>query len=140
MIVADTNLISYLLLTGSHSEVAEQVLQKDAEWIAPLLWKSEFRNVLALYVRQTILTLDEAFSILDAADELMAGNAYEVSAYRVLQLTQQSGCSAYDCEFVVLAEDMQVPLVTSDRKILTAFPNLAVSPREFCEPSNPEKY
>ncbi|MEZ4637361.1 MAG: type II toxin-antitoxin system VapC family toxin [Caldilineaceae bacterium] len=107
---------------------------------APLLWKSEFRNVLALYVRQTILTLDEAFSILDAADELMAGNAYEVSAYRVLQLTQQSGCSAYDCEFVVLAEDMQVPLVTSDRKILTAFPNLAVSPREFCEPSNPEKY
>ncbi len=26
-------------------------------WIAPILWKSEFRNVLALYIRQGYLSL-----------------------------------------------------------------------------------
>lgn len=132
MIVADTNLISYLFLTGPHSALAEQVLQKDPDWIAPLLWRSEFRNVLALYLRQGILTLSQSFTIVDAALEIMIGSEYEVATYRVLQRTQESGCSAYDCEFVVLAEESQVPLVTSDQKLLKAFPQIAISPQNFC--------
>ena len=132
MIVADTNLICYLLLTGQHSPLAEQVLQKDAEWIAPPLWRSEFRNVLALYVRQEILTLNQSVRIFDTALELMIGHEYEVASARVLQLAHESGCSAYDCEFVVLAENLRVPLVTSDAKVLKAFPALALSPQQFC--------
>ncbi len=122
MIVADTNLICYLLLTGPQSQLAEQVLQRDAEWIAPPLWRSEFRNVLALYVRQEILTLNQSVRIVDTALDLMIGHEYEVASARVLQLAHESGCSAYDCEFVVLAEDLRVPLVTSDAKVLKTFP------------------
>lgn len=132
MIVADTNLISYLLLTGPQSELAEKVLQKDARWSAPFLWRSEFRNVLALYVRQDILTLQESFSIFDAALEVMTGHEYEIAPYRVLEFAHKSGCSAYDCEFVVLANDIQVPLVTFDKQILRAFPDIAIAPHEFC--------
>ena len=132
MIVADTNLICYLLLTGPNSELAEQVLQKDPEWIAPLLWRSEFRNVLALYVRQEILKLNESLAILDAALEIMTGHEYEIASYRVLQLAHESNSSAYDCEFIVLAEDMRVPLITSDKNLLQAFPNIAISPQQFC--------
>ena len=132
MIVADTNLISYLFLSGPYSELAEQVLHKDPHWIAPLLWRSEFRNVLALYLRQEILTLSQSFAIVDAALEMMNGSEYQVATYRVLQRAQESGCSAYDCEFVVLAEESQVHLVTSDKKLLQAFPQIAVSPQAFC--------
>jgi len=49
MIVTDTNLIGYLFLTSAHSMLAERVFQKDPVWAAPLLWRSELRNVLALY-------------------------------------------------------------------------------------------
>ena len=132
MIVADTNLIYYLLLTGPQSQLAEQVLQKDAEWIAPPLWRSEFRNVLAFYVRQEILTLNQSVHIFDTALDLMIGHEYEVASARVLQLAHESGCSAYDCEFVVLAGNLRVPLVTSDAKVLKAFPSLALSPQQFC--------
>ena len=125
MIVADTNLICYLLLTGPHSQLAEQVLQKDAEWIAPPLWRSEFRNVLALYLQQEILTLNQSVRIFDTALDLMIGHEYEVASARVLQLAHESGCSAYDCEFVVLAEHLRVPLVTSDVEVLKTFPQLA---------------
>jgi predicted nucleic acid-binding protein len=132
VIVADTNLISYLLLTGPHSQFAEHVLQKDSEWLAPPLWRSEFRNVLALYVRQEIFTLNQSVRIFDTALDLMIGHEYEVASSRVLQLAHESGCSAYDCEFVVIAQHLRVPLVTSDAKVLKAFPPLAVSPQQFC--------
>jgi predicted nucleic acid-binding protein len=49
-------------------------------------------------------------------------------SHHVLSLAAQSGCSAYDCEFVALAQDLRVPLVTTDRQILKAFPTVAVSP------------
>ena len=46
MIVVDTNVIGYLFLSSDQSVLAERALQKDNEWAAPILWRSEFRNVL----------------------------------------------------------------------------------------------
>ncbi len=57
MIVADTNIISYLFLPTAYSEKASRLYLQDVEWAAPSLWRSEFRNVLALYIRQQILSL-----------------------------------------------------------------------------------
>ncbi len=43
------------------------------------------------------------------------------------------GCirPAYDCEFVALARDLNVPLVTSDKQVLTQFPDVATSLATF---------
>jgi len=49
----------------------------------------------------------------------------------VLGLAAQSGCTAYDCEFVALAADLGTRLVTADRRVLAAFPDIAVAPRAF---------
>jgi hypothetical protein len=53
MIVVDTNVISYLLLPGALTPLA-QAAARQAPWSAPFLWRSEFRNVLAVYVRDFI--------------------------------------------------------------------------------------
>lgn len=37
------------------------------------------------------------------------------------------------CEFVAVANDLNVPLVTADRQILLAFPDVAASLNAFCE-------
>lgn len=58
MIVADTNLITYLLLPTPMTAAAETLYRDDPEWAAPLLWRSELRNVLALYLRKGLLPLD----------------------------------------------------------------------------------
>ena len=65
MIVADTNLIGYLYLESRHSPQAEKALRKDAHWAAPLLWRGEFRNVLALYIRKQWLSLEESRPIIE---------------------------------------------------------------------------
>ena len=127
MIVVDTNIIGYLYLTSERSSQAEQVLRRDPDWVAPLLWRSEFRNVLAFYIRKRWLNLQAAQEIMDEALGLMVGQEYEVVSSRILSLVVKSSCSAYDCEFVALAQDLGVSLVTVDKQVLDQFPESAVS-------------
>lgn len=132
MIVADTNIISYLFLPTVYSEKASRLYLQDAEWVAPSLWRSEFRNVLALYIRQQILSLPEALAIQEEAEALMADHEFTVTSVQVLTLTDSSQCcSAYDCEFVALAKQLSVKLVTEDKKILREFPDVALSLDDF---------
>ncbi len=131
MIVADTNLIAYLTIPGDRTPLAKQILQKDAIWVAPRMWQSEFQNVIAIYLNQGLYTLNEGLEFIQAAKNLMRHSHYQVASEQVIRLTHSSKCSAYDCEFVSLAQDLSVPLVTSDRKVLTAFPEIAVSLEDF---------
>ena len=131
MIVADTNIIAYLYLEGERSAQVEKLLEKDTQWVAPLLWRSEFRNVLALYMRKRNLALAQAQQIMQEAMLLMQEREYEIVSAHVLELVAASGCSAYDCEFVALAEDLGISLVTVDKKITKEFPQIAVSLDDF---------
>jgi predicted nucleic acid-binding protein len=131
MIVTDTNIISYLHLTCEFSTQAEQALLKDQFWTAPLLWRSEFRNILSLYVRQKLLILENAQLLMKEALRFMQNHEYEVASDQVLSLAAASGCSAYDCEFVALAKDLALPLITVDKQILKQFPDTAVSLEKF---------
>lgn len=131
MIVVDTNIIGYLYLTSDHSAQAEQALLKDSLWAAPLLWRSELRNVLAYYIRKGYLSLEEAQQVMAEGSRLMQDREFEVTSHQVLSLVAASSCSAYDCEFVALAKDLDVPLVTVDKQILTQFPVIAVSLDEY---------
>lgn len=133
MIVVDTNVIGYFYLSSQYSELADLLFQKTNDWAAPLLWRSEYRNVLAFYVRKKIITLPDAISLFETAVSLLHGNEYEINSHQVLRLSQASGCSAYDCEFVNLAQDLNVPLVTMDKRILQNFHDTAVSIQDYME-------
>jgi predicted nucleic acid-binding protein len=126
VIVVDTNIIAYLHLVGEFTDRAETLLRKDSEWAAPLLWRSEFRNLLAGYMRRKTLTFEETREVQAEAESLMAGSEHEVDSQSVLELVRDSGCSAYDCEYVALAMRLGVKVVTADGKLLRAFPRLAI--------------
>lgn len=131
MIVVDTNIIAYLYLSSERSSEVEKALLKDPDWAAPMLWRSELRNVLAQYIRKGFLSHEDAVQVMDEAITLMSGGEYQVASMDVLELVRMSTCSAYDCEFVALARDLGVRLVTVDKKILREFPAHAVSLGEF---------
>jgi predicted nucleic acid-binding protein len=131
VIVADVNLIAYFWITGEHTAAAEAVLASDPEWAAPLHWRSEWRNVLAGYLRRGELDVAGALERVAAAEALFRGREYLVEAAPVLDLVARSSCSAYDCEYVALARQLGVPLVTADRRLLAEFAGTAVSPGAF---------
>jgi predicted nucleic acid-binding protein len=122
LIVVDTNVLAYLYLPGEHTAAAELLLERDPEWTAPILWRSEFRNVLAGFLRRKSLTFDQACNLQREAEGLLDGFEFEVDSSAVLQLVRDSDCSAYDCEFVALAIRLDTRLVTMDGKLLRAFP------------------
>jgi predicted nucleic acid-binding protein len=123
VIVVDSNVLAYLYLPGDLTARAEALLQADPEWTAPILWRSEFRNILAGYMRRGSLTFDQAASLQREAEDLMRDCEFEVDSNEVLQLARDSDCTAYDCEFVAVAAKLDVKLVTMDKKLLRAFPN-----------------
>jgi len=127
VIVVDTNVIAYFLLGGEKTSSARSVFKRDSKWAAPLLWRSEFRSVLAMYIRQGKLKTGKAMEFMNEAETMMQGEEYQVDSDRVIKLINSSKCSAYDCEFIALAQHLDIPLVTSDRQILVAFPDTAVS-------------
>jgi predicted nucleic acid-binding protein len=127
MIVVDTNILSYFFLDTIYSEKAVKLFKQDYVWSAPYLWKNEFRNVLTLYLRKGLLSIEDAFILMEKAELLMDGNEFYVTSRHILTLANESNCSAYDCEFVALAQLLKVKLVTEDKKIISEFKNIAVN-------------
>ncbi len=130
MIVADTNLIVYLFITGDQTALAQKVLDKDPQWIVPPLWQSEFRNVLAAYIRRG-MALQQAKRIMSNAMQTLEHRQVVPSAEDILDLVAESGCTSYDCEFIALAMQLGITLVTADKQLLKQFPNLALSLEDF---------
>lgn len=133
MIVADANLIAHLTIRSEFSPLTEAVYAADADWAAPLVWLSEYRNTLAKYLQQQTMSVESALLSLRSAEEVIGGRTYNVSSEQILSLVKSSGCTAYSCEYVALALDMEVPLVTTDKQILKAFPKAAVSLEKFAK-------
>ncbi len=131
MIVADSNLIAYLLIPGDKSELADQVFLKDAEWAVPLICRSEIRNILTLYMRREGMSPSQARKTMEKAESLWRNREYAVPSDDVLEMTYRQNITAYDGEFVVLAKQLGAPLVTFDRALQKAFPATALSAENY---------
>jgi predicted nucleic acid-binding protein len=127
VIVVDANVLVPVWFRSERTPLCEALARKEPLWAAPRLWLSEFRNVVVEHVRRGRVSPETAEQIVEAAIALVGSRTFDVESSNVLRRAVSSGCTAYDCEYVVLAEELGVPLVTSDRKILRAFPRIAIS-------------
>ena len=80
------------------------------------------------------MSIEEVLSLATQVEEEMAEREFAVDSARVLKLAAATSCSAYDCEFVGLAQHLGISLVTNDKHVLKAFPDTAVSLEEFKKP------
>lgn len=134
MIVADANLLAALILpVNKNTEVAERILKVDRDWAAPALWRSEFCNILATAVRHGVMSVELGIEAMEAAEQVMSGSDFRVSSVETLKLAAESGCTAYDSEYALLARELGLSLVTFDKKLLREFPGIAISPGDFLD-------
>ena len=131
MIVVDTNILVYLWLPGDFTIDAEKLLKKDSHWVSSILWKSEFRNVVSTFFKKEKITFDYAKEATLNAEEQMANFEYAVNSLIVLDKVKSSNCTAYDCEFIVLAEELNCKLITKDKEIINNFPNVAIDLHDY---------
>lgn len=133
MIVVDTNVVAYCYIRFERTQVAQRVRLREPAWHVPILWRSELRSALAGYIGRGTMQVDEAAGIMMAAETALDGCEHAVASRAVLEIAASSGLSAYDCEFVALAQSLGVPLVTEGRVVLKAFPDVALSMEDFLE-------
>ena len=127
MIVVDSNVLAYLYLPTEYTAAAEALLEHEPDWAAPENRRSQFRNILAGYMRRKTISFEQANSLQREAESLLEGSEFEVDSQVVLELVRDSDCSAYDCEFIALAIKLDIKLITMDKKLLRAFPKRAIA-------------
>lgn len=131
MIIVDTNVIAYLLIDGDRTEDARRVWQRDRDWCAPTLWRSELLNVLAVSVRAGVLSATGAHQAWQSSLTLMGDREVDVAGGAVLATAMEKQLSAYDAQFVVAASNLATRLVTADQRLLSGWPEGAVSMEAF---------
>ncbi|MFM7428849.1 MAG: type II toxin-antitoxin system VapC family toxin [Flammeovirgaceae bacterium] len=131
MIVVVVNVMAYLWLPSQHNAVINELLVNDKDWNSSFLWRSEFRNILIGFVRRKQYTLAQAIEIQEKAENQMKGREFVVQSSNVLGLTERSTCSAYDCEYVALASQLNVNLITYGKQVIHAFPEIAMTAEQY---------
>lgn len=131
MIVVDTNVLGYLYFPSDLNSNVEKLQERERDWIAPVLWKSEFLNVAALYYRKKLITLPEAVEAFEKANEFVITFDIHSEYKEIFSLIASSACSSYDCEFVSLAKSLAIKLITYDKQILQEFSGLALKPEDY---------
>lgn len=135
-VVVDTNVIAYYLLGASRfSAEAREFWHAAGNLLAPALWEAELANVVWMSTRTGVLVEAEGLRKLRFAAQLgiqsIATRALWQGAFiRALK----SNVAVYDTLFVELADREHVPLVTFDRKLIDAYPAVAMRPRDLRAP------
>jgi predicted nucleic acid-binding protein len=131
VIVVDTNVLVYYFIEGEKTRLAHQVFAHDSEWIVPSLWRHEFANVLATFVRTDTIALDVAQSVWRNAREAVQPYEASVELDDIIPFAVQNNIAAYDAEFLLLAESRNIRCVTEDRELQEKCPAIAISMSEL---------
>ncbi len=134
MIVVDANIVISLVYRMAGTESARAVHAQDDLWLVPSLWRYEVLNALLNLFRSGCFDLASAEAMWRIADELLDSGVRAVDPVETLSTAQATRLTAYDATYVVLARSLGVLLVTEDKQILRACPDVARSMKQFLSP------
>jgi predicted nucleic acid-binding protein len=120
MIVLDASaLIELLAGTAAGQRVGEHIADPDEGLHVPHLADVEVAQVLRRYVQFGELTAAEGAAAIETLHALdLIRHAHEPLLDRIWQL--RANLSAYDAAYVALAEALDAPLITCDRRLSRA--------------------
>lgn len=130
MIVADANVVAALYFDGGDTADARQLLAIDGDWLVPELWRHEMLNIAASYAKFTQAGLTRVAAVWEQADAQFGSRSRPVNMTEALRLAAKFGISAYDAQYVLLAQELNVWLVTQDKKLRAAVPDRTLSLRD----------
>jgi len=137
MIVADANLLINYVCATPFSDLARRVKAHDPDWVSPHLWKAEVLNGLLIMQRAGLLSLDRAILAFHNAAAATVVGVHGDDPDAILSAAHASKLTAYDATYVVLARSLRFLLITEDKQILRACPDVARSMRQFLSPPQP---
>ncbi|MCC5790013.1 MAG: type II toxin-antitoxin system VapC family toxin [Opitutales bacterium] len=128
MIVVDNNiLVDFWLRDGDFRLKAQELFQRDCEWVAPSLWKYEFGKVLQDHLREDQLSFEVRDRIWIGCLQ-MVHTVEDIEVLSIDDIARSMGLTFYDASYLWLARCRELQLYTRDDKILKAAPDVALLP------------
>lgn len=127
MVLIDTNIAVSLWIENNWTQVARQLLTKDGDWQTEAYCLVEFSNVLTTYARLKLLSANQAKELLTEAENFLSSSLHMANHHEALSLALKLHVSAYDARFLVIAQNLGIPLITEDKKLRQAAPMLTQS-------------
>jgi predicted nucleic acid-binding protein len=125
-VVVDASVVLRLIL--DESPEAEDVIRND-DLAAPGILVPEIANALASRVRFAGMKLADAVASLDECLDLPIELVPDAElAADAVALAPQLDLSAYDASYAALADRLQVPLITADRRLAARYPRSELIP------------
>jgi predicted nucleic acid-binding protein len=131
MLVADTTAIVHLHIPGARHGAARAAYRRDPDWLTVPLWRYEFINVLWKLRRAGHCDAEAAENNFRRAAERMSPRERAPGDREALDLAVRHKITAYDAYFVVLAQELDLALLTQDKELLAKFPDTAISLEAF---------
>jgi predicted nucleic acid-binding protein len=129
MIVVDSSVISFLFLEGELTESVKELHRIDSEWITPPILNHEMLNILAVVgtADQAVAPMEEIWRDIRA---LLGPRQQVPDPLRSLHLAIELEISGYEAQYVALAQQLNMPLVTEEQRLLEQLPDLCLSIEE----------
>lgn len=127
MRLVDINVLAYLVIEGEQNKNAQRLYELDSDWHTEEFAFIELTNVLTTYLRTGVLTMRDCIETFDKAENIIGYNSHTVSHLDVLATAHEFRISAYDARYIALARELGVPLITEDKQLRKAAPELTIS-------------
>ncbi|MFH1066458.1 MAG: type II toxin-antitoxin system VapC family toxin [bacterium] len=131
VIVVDANIVAYFFIQGSFTEKAQALFESQPIWATPRLCSHELLNILATLAKTGRDPLNKILDIWRRAHDLLLPFQQEVDMEKALHIACRLHLSAYDAQYLALADALGVPLITQDHKLIAAAPKVAQSLQGF---------
>lgn len=132
-VVVDTNVFVYVLVgVEDHAATAARVMERAPAIVVPDVIQAEIANALWQWVTHKGVALEHAVLCLDRARRLMTEVVPSHRLwYEALVLALEQAHAVYDTLFVALARQRGTFVVSFDRRMKAAFPEVVKTPAEF---------
>lgn len=131
MIVVDVNVVAYFFIDGEKTGLARELRRSDPDWVLAPLWRHEFLNVLATFVRAGGASIDDAQTLYRESVALLHDSERDVDMLAALRLAASLRISAYGAQHIALALALDTICVTEDRRLQRTFTNTALGMQTF---------
>lgn len=131
MIVVDANILVSCVTETTHSPLARRVAAKDPKWILPALWQYEVTSAITVFIRSRVLRMEQGIAAMEECRSLVAGREAAVDQIQACRLAVDLGISAYDAQYVALAQSYGVHCVSADQPLARKTPGLVIHLADF---------
>jgi predicted nucleic acid-binding protein len=131
MIVVDANIIIYWAMDAPESDLVERLREHDPDWRTVPLWRQEFTSAMLTLMRARQVDVRQAHRAMERADVWASPREVAVSQIVVLHVALRDGISAYDAQYVALAESLSTRCATADKPLARKCPQSTLLLADF---------